>query len=79
MNCNREIIVVFSLGIRYSITSGDINGYFYIDQISGWIYTNSSLDREIKAFVLLNVMAETDTPPVFGKAQVNNKLNLTNI
>lgn len=64
---------------RYSIYSGDPNGYFSINPVTGTIRTNTDLDHETHPFVLLNVAAMTGDPPTFGHSQVrknNNKLNL---
>ncbi|XP_060078510.1 protein dachsous-like [Ylistrum balloti] len=58
--------------IHYSITSGDVDNHFYIDRLSGKIFTNDDrLDHEQTTSFLITVMAETDSPPVFGKTQVN--------
>ncbi|XP_033743394.1 protein dachsous-like [Pecten maximus] len=58
--------------IHYSITSGDVDDHFYIDRLSGKIFTNNDrLDHEQTTSFLITVMAETDSPPVFGKTQVN--------
>ncbi|OWF38069.1 protein dachsous-like [Mizuhopecten yessoensis] len=58
--------------IHYSITSGDVDNHFYIDRLSGKIFTNNDrLDHEQTPNFLIIVMAETDSPPVFGKTQVN--------
>ena len=58
-------------GVRYSIYSGDPNGYFSINPVTGMIRTNSELDHEGHPFVLLNVAAMTGEPPTFGHSQVN--------
>ncbi|XP_069131399.1 protein dachsous-like [Argopecten irradians] len=58
--------------IHYSISSGDVDNHFYIDRLSGKIFTNDDqLDHEQTTSFLITVMAETDSPPVFGKTQVN--------
>ena len=56
--------------VRYSIYSGDPNGYFSINPVSGTIRTNTDLDHETHPFVLLNVAAMTGDPPTFGHSQV---------
>lgn len=58
---------------RYSIYSGDPNGYFSINPVSGTIRTNTDLDHETHPFVLLNVAAMTGDPPTFGHSQVRTK------
>lgn len=57
-------------GIRYSIYSGDPDGLFRIDPITGSIQTATELDHEAKASVLLNVQATSGDPPVYGHTQV---------
>jgi len=56
---------------RYSIYSGDPNGYFSINPVTGTIRTDAELDHETRPFVLLNVAAMTGEPPTFGHSQVN--------
>ncbi|CAB3367491.1 Hypothetical predicted protein [Cloeon dipterum] len=56
--------------VRYSIYSGDPNGYFNIDPLSGTIRTSSSLDHETHSSVLLNVQAMSGDPPTYGHSQV---------
>jgi len=55
---------------RYSIYSGDPNGYFSINPLTGTIRTDAELDHETHPFVLLNVAAMTGEPPTFGHSQV---------
>lgn len=57
--------------IRYSIYSGDPDGLFQIDSITGSIQTARGLDHETKASVLLNVQATSGDPPVYGHTQVS--------
>ncbi|CAH0559984.1 unnamed protein product [Brassicogethes aeneus] len=57
--------------VRYSIYSGDPDGFFKIDSNSGVIRTSSKLDHETKASVLLNIQATSGIPPVHGHTQVN--------
>ncbi|KAG8225978.1 hypothetical protein J437_LFUL006207, partial [Ladona fulva] len=57
--------------VRYSIYSGDPNGYFTIDPVSGAIRTASELDHEAYQSVLLNVQAMSGDPPSYGHCQVN--------
>lgn len=56
--------------IRYSIYSGDPDGLFHIDTITGSIQTARELDHENRASVLLNVQATSGDPPVYGHTQV---------
>ncbi|CAL4076593.1 unnamed protein product, partial [Meganyctiphanes norvegica] len=58
-------------GVQYSIYSGDPNGYFTIDALTGTLHTASALDHEYHPFVLLNVLATTGNPPTYGHTQVN--------
>ncbi|KAG5896560.1 hypothetical protein JTB14_010389 [Gonioctena quinquepunctata] len=64
--------------IRYSINSGDPDGYFSIDPISGAIITASNLDHESKSNVLLNIQATSGEPPVYGHTQVNIEIEDVN-
>lgn len=57
--------------IRYSIYSGDPDGLFRIDTITGSIQTAKELDHESRANVLLNVQATSGDPPVYGHTQVS--------
>ncbi|KAK4886122.1 hypothetical protein RN001_002393 [Aquatica leii] len=57
--------------IRYSIYSGDPNGFFRIDSSTGSIRTASNLDHETRANVLLNIQATSGNPPAYGHTQVN--------
>ncbi|XP_064539649.1 protein dachsous [Drosophila montana] len=57
--------------VRYSIYSGDPDGYFSIEPASGNIRIAHSLDHEAKAQVLLNIQATSGEPPVYGHTQVN--------
>lgn len=56
--------------IRYSIYSGDPDGYFSIDSTSGNIRIASELDHEKKPQVLLNIQAAGNDPHYSGFAQV---------
>ncbi|CAH1987791.1 unnamed protein product [Acanthoscelides obtectus] len=56
--------------VRYSIYSGDPDGYFTIDTITGAIRTATALDHETRASVLLNIQAYSGDPPVYGHTQV---------
>lgn len=56
--------------VRYSIYSGDPDGYFNIDPVSGNIRISSPLDHETKPQVLLNVQATSGDPPAYGHTQV---------
>ena len=57
--------------MRYSIYSGDPDGYFSIDPVSGNIRVGNLLDHEAKAQVLLNIQATSGDPPSYGHTQVN--------
>ncbi|XP_022221546.2 LOW QUALITY PROTEIN: protein dachsous [Drosophila obscura] len=57
--------------VRYSIYSGDPDGYFSIEGSSGNIRIARPLDHEAKAQVLLNIQATLGEPPVYGHTQVN--------
>ncbi|KAL1505211.1 hypothetical protein ABEB36_004825 [Hypothenemus hampei] len=57
--------------VRYSIYSGDPDGLFRIDPISGTIRVSGHLDHEFRASVLLNVQATSGNLPVYGHTQVN--------
>ncbi|XP_018320915.1 protein dachsous [Agrilus planipennis] len=57
--------------IRYSIYSGDPDGFFRIDPVSGSIRTARNLEHESRASVLLNIQATSGDPPAYGHAQVN--------
>ena len=56
--------------VSYSIASGDPNGYFKINPLTGVILTATSLDHETHPHVLLNVLATTGNPPTYGHTQV---------
>jgi len=57
--------------VRYSIYSGDPDGYFSIDPLTGTIRTASALDHEAHQSVLLNVQAMSGDPPAYGHTQVS--------
>lgn len=57
--------------VRYSIYSGDPDGYFNIDPVAGTIRTASALDHEAHQSVLLNVQAMSGDPPTYGHTQVS--------
>jgi Cadherin domain len=69
-------IVADSGIVRYSIYSGDPNGYFSIDALSGTIRTSSGLDHETHPSVLLNVQAMSGDPPAYGHSQVRQAVNI---
>ncbi|XP_056635801.1 protein dachsous [Diorhabda sublineata] len=64
--------------VRYSIYSGDPDGLFSIDSLTGVIATASNLDHETKSSVLLNVQATSGEPPVYGHTQVNIEIEDVN-
>ncbi|XP_054709042.1 protein dachsous-like [Uloborus diversus] len=57
--------------VRYIIYSGDPDGFFTIDLLSGVIKTKGRLDHEIHRFLLLNIQATSGRPPAYGHTQVN--------
>lgn len=59
--------------VRYSISSGDPDGLFRIDSITGAIKVSGNLDHESRASVLLNVQATSGNPPVYGHTQVSSE------
>ena len=66
------IVYLFPGGdVRYSIASGDPNGYFTINQRNGVILTAKSLDHEKQPHALLNVLATSGNPPNYGHTQVS--------
>ncbi|XP_066154165.1 protein dachsous [Euwallacea fornicatus] len=64
--------------VRYSIYSGDPEGLFRIDPITGAIKVSGNLDHESRASVLLNVQATSGNPPVYGHTQVNIEITDVN-
>ncbi|CAD6998912.1 unnamed protein product [Ceratitis capitata] len=58
-------------GVRYSIYSGDPEGYFNIDAVTGNIRIVNPLDHETKPQILLNIQAMSGDPPAYGHTQVN--------
>jgi protocadherin-16/23 len=56
--------------VKYSIYSGDPDGYFTIDQTSGNIRVANTLDHETKPQILLNIQATSGDPPAYGHTQV---------
>ena len=71
--------LVGSDSARYSIYSGDPNGYFSINPVTGTIRTDAELDHETRPFVLLNVAAMTGEPPTFGHSQVTMTAPFSNL
>ena len=65
--------------VRYSIYSGDPNGYFSIDRRTGVLKTAGRLDHELQSSVLLNVLATTGTPPTYGHTQVRGLNKYANL
>lgn len=57
-------------GVRYSIYSGDPDGYFSIDLSTGNIRVANTLDHETKQQILLNIQAISSDPPMYGHTQV---------
>ncbi|XP_053677409.1 protein dachsous [Anopheles nili] len=57
--------------LRYFIYSGDPDGFFAIDPVSGNIRVANALDHETKPQVLLNIQATSGDPPAYGHTQVN--------
>ncbi|PRD31895.1 UNVERIFIED_CONTAM: ds [Trichonephila clavipes] len=56
--------------VRYIIYSGDPEGFFTIDPLSGTIKTKGRLDHETHPFLLLNIQATNGRPPIYGHTQV---------
>ena len=57
--------------VRYSVYSGDPDGWFSVDPASGALRTAARLDHERHTFVLLNMQAVSGQPPIYGHAQVS--------
>lgn len=72
----KHLIIAMSTGyrtlIRYSIVAGDAEGFFTIDPNTGAIRTASALDHEAQQFVLLNVLAVSDSPSSSSYTQVRS-------
>ncbi|KAJ3658411.1 hypothetical protein Zmor_010149 [Zophobas morio] len=64
--------------VRYSIYSGDPEGFFRIDSSTGVIKTAAPLDHETRSNVLLNIQATNGDPPVYGHTQVNIEIQDVN-
>ncbi|XP_014247424.1 protein dachsous [Cimex lectularius] len=64
--------------VRYSIYSGDPDGYFNIDPASGVLRTTGRLDHEHHSSLLLNVQATSGSPPAYGHAQVHIEIEDVN-
>ena len=43
--------------VRYSLVGGDPRGQFYVDAVTGSLYTNGELDRETQAYYNLAILA----------------------
>ncbi|GIY81484.1 protein dachsous [Caerostris extrusa] len=52
--------------VRYVIYSGDPEGFFTIDPLSGTIKTKGRLDHETHPFLLLNIQATVEDRPYMG-------------
>ena len=59
--------------MRYSVYSGDPDGWFSVDPESGALRTAARLDHEKHSFVLLNMQAVSGQPPIYGHAQVRGR------
>lgn len=72
----KHLIIAMSTGyrtlVRYSIVAGDVEGFFTIDPNTGAIRTASALDHEAQQFVLLNVLAVSDSPSSSSYTQVRS-------
>lgn len=72
----KHLIIAMSTGyrtlVRYSIVAGDAEGFFTIDPNTGAIRTASALDHEAQQFVLLNVLAVSDSPSSSSYTQVRS-------
>lgn len=60
-----------SANIHYSIVSGDKHSFFRINTETGWIHTAKELDHDEYPSILLNIMADVGTTPIFGTTQAN--------
>lgn len=64
-------------GIRYTISTGDRNGFFRIDQDTGSISTAKQLDHDQHPFLILGITADIGSTPLFGTTQVRLPLSCT--
>lgn len=55
----------------YRISSGDPEGFFFLESQSGVIYTNITLDHESLPSALLTVLADTSTRAIYSTAYVH--------
>ena len=60
--------------VLYSIVSGDPDGFFDMDLLSGEIRTDLALDHDRIPYVLLNIQAQSGNPPSYGQAQVGRMI-----
>ncbi|KAJ3589902.1 hypothetical protein NHX12_010743, partial [Muraenolepis orangiensis] len=60
-----------SEGILYSISSGDPEGYFAVDVVSGTIRTALPLDHEARPSLELEVQARHGSPPAYAASRVH--------
>ncbi|XP_045202941.2 protein dachsous-like [Mercenaria mercenaria] len=58
-------------GIRYTISTGDRNSFFKIDQETGTIRTAKQLDHDEHPFLILGITADIGSTPLYGTTQVN--------
>ncbi|MGQ8338409.1 cadherin domain-containing protein [Sunxiuqinia sp. A32] len=62
--------------ISYSITSGNNEGLFMIDPVSGDLYTNSTIETNTnKSVVLYVTVSDNETTPLSSSAQVTVSIN----
>ena len=65
-----------SEAIHYSVAGGDLGGHFDVDQVSGNVFVNSSLDYETVKRYELWVSAFYSTKPLYSVAKVSWKTSL---
>ncbi|KAJ8412516.1 hypothetical protein AAFF_G00128520, partial [Aldrovandia affinis] len=59
-----------SKDIFYTISAGDPDGYFTVDQETGALRTSLPLDHEARASLDLEVQARSGSPPAYGQTRV---------
>lgn len=68
--CLSSLFSDHSSPIRYTIHSGDPEGYFTLDSSTGVIRTAGNLDHEATGTLVLSVQASSRSPPLYSYAQV---------
>nr|XP_023660997.1 protocadherin-16-like [Paramormyrops kingsleyae] len=59
-----------SRDVSYTISAGDPDGFFTIDEEMGALRTSLPLDHEARPWLELEVQARSGSPPAFGQARV---------